>query len=157
MAGRSPACTLRHSAGGAATPELPPELLAACDIAASGGEPEGGPRSTWAAGYCRRRGRGHWRRLVWRAGAWRPFAERALARRADRPGDIVPGIVWPGELVVHQRRATTTAPVTAVYVVCGAPNPHALWLCDVEERPGALRITLPDGRRIDRPDPRGQR
>jgi hypothetical protein len=130
-------------------PALPPEVLAACDIAASGRAADGEPRTVSASGRCRY-GRGHWRRLVWRAGAWRPFADRALARRAD-PDDIVPGIVRPGELVVHQRGASGR--ITAAYVVCGAPSQRPLKLCNVEERPGALRITLPDGRQIERPYP----
>jgi hypothetical protein len=133
-----------------AAPALPPEVLAACDIAASGREADGEPRTVSASGH-RRYGRGHWRRLVWRAGAWRPFADRALARHAD-PDDIVPGIVRPGELVLHQRGASGR--VTAAYLVCDAPSQRPLKLCDFAELLGALRITLPDGRQVERPNPR---
>lgn len=103
----------------------------------------------------RGRRRYHWYRLVWRAGKWVYFSERPLARgtlRAVERRDSVEGVVVLGELIAQHDHG---GPVTSVWLVTG-PNGDrkALWPCEFVRFNGQLRIQLPDGARVDLPDPR---
>jgi hypothetical protein len=84
--------------------------------------------------------------MVWRHGAWQYFADRRLSGRSD----AVLECVRPGELLAEHPRGR---PIDLVYLVVQAEKP--LRRCKFTRTPaGALKITLPDGRQIERPDPR---
>jgi hypothetical protein len=123
---------------------LPPEVLAACDIAATGAAPEGPCIPTISVV------RGAWYRIVWRAGAWQDFGDRRLLLHPSP--DIVWGYVRPGELVAQHYYG---APIDVVWLVVGDNKPFCP--CRFSRRGGMLRITPPDGRRIERRDPRRRR
>jgi hypothetical protein len=128
---------------------LPPEVVAACEIAASDGEPLSEPITVAAAvrdRWCRK----HWHRMVWRGGAWQYLHDRPLANGRD---DTVWGAAWPGELLAeHNHRG----PVRYVWLVVRATSP--LSRCPFHRpRPGVLAIRLPNDRTIERPDPRPRR
>jgi hypothetical protein len=139
------------------TTTLAPEVIAACEIAATDGTPPDRPREIRAAykdynarGRCRE----HWFRLVWRDGAWRYLGDRRLASgtfyAADRH-DTVMAEVWPGELIVQHDRG---GPIDAAYLVFEGDG-RSLVACDLgRTRDGQLRVTLPDGRQVVRPNPR---
>jgi hypothetical protein len=139
------------------TTTLSPAILAACEIAATDGTPPDEPREIRAAykdynarGRCRE----HWFRMVWRGGAWQYLGDRRLASgnfRASERHDMVMAEVWPGELVVQHDRG---GPIDAAYLVYDGGD-RSLARCDLgRTRDGQLRITLPDGRQVVRPNPR---
>jgi hypothetical protein len=135
-------------------PELPQYVREACDLAASGAEPPDTPLQIVAARKdysARGRCREHWYRLAWRGGEWRYLGDRRLAvgrfLAADRH-DAVDADVWPGELIVEHDRG---GPIRAAYLV----TEEELMRCELRRtRDGQLRITLPDGRDVVRPNPR---
>jgi hypothetical protein len=135
---------------------LAPEIAEACELAATDGEPDGDHITVRAARKdynARGRCNEHWYRMVWRHNAWQYFSHERLPTGTflarDRRATVL-GEVWPGELVVQHDRG---GPVNAVYLVVRQEKP--LRRCTfARTRAGALRITLPDGRTVERPDPR---
>jgi hypothetical protein len=127
-----------------ATPiNLTPEVAAACEVAASDCEPDGDPMLI--AGSCKRTGE-HWYRLVWRHGAWQYFTRRRLESDTYR---VFYGCVRPGELVAQHDRG---GPVSSIWLVTDENPLEPCTFARTGDR--TLRITLPDGRVIERPDPR---
>jgi hypothetical protein len=137
-------------------PKLPQAVRDACDVAFTGAEPPDVPRKVRAAhkdynsrGRCRE----HWYRMVWRAGEWRYLGDRRLAAgtflASDRH-DTVWDEVWPGEIVIQHDRG---GPIDVAYLVVDQEKP--LVQCGIgRTRDGQLRVTLPDGRSLLRPNPR---
>jgi hypothetical protein len=128
---------------------LAPEVAAACEIAATDGEPAGDPILLRAAFALRLRKQYpvEWYRLVWRGGAWQYLSRQRLQTDGR---DETWGRVSPGELVAQHDRG---GPIDAVYLVVRAEKP--LLRCTFARTgAGTLRITLPDGRVVERPDPR---
>jgi len=80
-------------------------------------------------------------RRVWRRGRWRQFAA------ADNPV----GRVRAGEIVIEY---TQGAPVTTAYLITGQVSCGYVRLAVRQTESGAVAIELPDGRVIERPDPR---
>jgi hypothetical protein len=122
---------------------LTPEVAQACAIAASDGEPAGDPMLI--AGACKRAGE-HWYRLVWRHGAWQYCTRGRLA--SDISYHVIYGCVWPGELIAQHDHG---GPVVSISLVT---DENPLEPCAFARGAGTLRITLPDGRTVERPDPR---
>jgi hypothetical protein len=116
-----------------------------------GDEPAAGKWTVAKKDYSSRgRCREHWFRMVWRGG-WTYVGDRI-----GGPGgyDFAEAELWLGELVVRHDRG---GPVAAVTVVAPASDGDgfALRKCAfTRTRDGNLRITLPDGSVIVRPDPR---
>jgi hypothetical protein len=135
--------------------ERDPDLARACEIAATDGEPDGPPISIRAAhkAYSSRGRRdAHWYRMVWRSGAWQYYARERLPEDPRERCATVYGDVRPGELVAQHDRG---GPIDAVYLVTSRPGNDRLRFCTLRRtRAGTLRITLPDGRVVERPDPR---
>lgn len=129
---------------GTAQPKpLAPEVAAACEIAATDGEPGGDPMLI--RGAYKRAGE-HWYRVVWRYGGWKSCAHGDLA--SNTSCYVMYGRVWPGELIAQHDHG---GPVTSVWLVTDT-NP--LEPCTFTRRgDGTLCITLPDGREVKRPDP----
>jgi len=105
----------------------------------------------------RGRCREHWFRMVYRGDQWTYLGERiggpggfrASERRQSSEAEL-----WLGELVARHDRG---GPIVTVSVVGPASdgNGYALRKCEfVRTRDGNLKITLPDGSVITRPDPR---
>jgi len=140
-----------------AEPGLPETVRDACEIAASGSEPPE-PSMRVEAGHCdysaRGRRRAHWYRMVWRGDAWQYFSSTRMGPvglLASTRHQTVYGEVWHGEVVIQHDRG---GPIDAAYlVVAGEEDP--LVECGLSRtRDGQLRITLPDGRTLLRPNPR---
>jgi hypothetical protein len=117
-----------------------------------GDEPAAGKWTVAKKDYSSRgRCREHWFRMVWRGGGW-----TYVGGRIGGPGgyDFAEAELWLGELVVRHNRG---GPVVAVAVVGPSSDGDgfALRKCEfTRTRDGNLRITLPDGSVIVRPDPR---
>jgi hypothetical protein len=80
-------------------------------------------------------------RRVWRRGRWREFAS----------GDNPVGRVRAGEIVIEY---TEGAPVTTAYLITGEVACGYIRLEARQTESGTVKIDLPDGRVIERPDPR---
>lgn len=132
----------------------------ACQIAA--GEPgseEPVKKITGAKRDLNAKGNGsEWYRMVWRSGQWRYVSDerlppgRFLARERRCS---VQGEVYEGEIVVQHDRGK---PVDRAYLVC-QPNEAGSVLEELpfkKLRSGELRIALPNGTQVDRPDPRSK-
>jgi hypothetical protein len=92
--------------------------------------------------------------MVWRNDQWEYFARERLSPvgiRAATRHQTVYGDVWPGEVLVQHDHG---GPVdTAWLVVDNKEKP--IVACEFRPtRDGRLKITLPDGRAIERPNPR---
>jgi hypothetical protein len=117
-----------------------------------GDEPAAGKWTVAKKDYSSRgRCREHWFRMVWRGGGW-----TYVGGRIGGPGgyDFAEAELWLGELVVRHNRG---GPVVAVAVVGPSSDGDgfALRKCEfTRTRDGNLKITLPDGSVIFRPDPR---
>jgi hypothetical protein len=136
-----------NTAGTAPEPKpLAPEVARACEIAATDGEPDGD--LLLVAGACKR-AREHWYRLVWRNGAWQECTRGSFTSDI-RSYHVIYGCVRPGEVLAQHNAG---GPVNAIWLVI-APGEHPFAPCTFA-RTGdrTLRITLPDGRQIERPDP----
>jgi hypothetical protein len=123
---------------------LPRSIRTACDLAVAA---PAGPLCPVAAATRAGRGRIGRYRVAWLGSGWEPLCYRPLA--ADRR-DTVWTSVRPGTLLAE---FPAGGRVEAVYLVTGAAKP----LRRCRFRPtgaGTLRITLPDGREVERPDPR---
>jgi hypothetical protein len=133
-------------------PELPQNVRDACELACTGAEPPDVPRTIRAAhkdysprGKCRE----HWFRLVWRGGEWRYLGDHLSP---DRREDTAYGDVWPGEIVIQHDRG---GPIDSAFLVIDGQDRRPLTRCELRRtRDGQLRITLPDGRDVVRPNPR---
>jgi hypothetical protein len=138
-------------------PALPAHVLEACEIAATGAEPPDRPQNVRAA-HCdysaRGRRREHWYRMVWRDNQWQYYARERLVRvgmLASTRHQTVYGTVWPGEILVQHDHG---GPVDVAWLVVDHPK-ECLVRCELSvTRRGELKITLPDGRTVVRPNPR---
>lgn len=140
-----------------------PLTIAACEAAYTDTVDDSGPGMEIRAARCDYSARGsrreHWYRMVWRGGEWQYLGDRRLGPvglRADTRHQTTYGHVWPGELLVTHDRG---GPVDGAWVVRavadGTDLSKCLVRCEVARtRSGDLRITLPDGRTLDRPNPR---
>ena len=144
------------------TPTTPPEpepeknYARACAIARGEAPPSGqwarirgGHKDYNARGRCRE----HWYRMVWRGG-WQYVSADRLAvgtERASERQDTTWGEAQVGEIVVQHDRG---GPIDKAYIVVAAEGEQLLAACTLRRREGRLVIGLPDGTKIERPDPR---
>lgn len=143
-----------------AAPEIAPSLRRACDIATGRAEPDEATESYSiraahkdynARGSCRE----HWYRMVWRGG-WQYFGDGRLPTAnflaSDRRASVM-GDVFPGEVVIGHDRG---GPIDLAWLVtCDAEDPaKPLRKCQLARVRAGLKLTLPDGSEIVRPDPR---
>lgn len=128
----------------------------ACDIALgeSPAPADSSPHNVRAAHKdynSRGRQRAHWFRLVLRNGTWGYFAERRGGWGRRRCATVY-GNVYHGELVCEHDLGEQ---VGSVYLVSDGFDDKPLRRLDFQKiRSGDLRVTLPDGRTVDVPNPR---
>lgn len=92
----------------------------------------------------------HWFRMVWRNGSWGYIGARLPSGNflaSDRRAEVV-AEVYEGELVARHDRG---GKIEAVSIIV---NGTRKVLEFYRTRVGNLKITLPDGREIELPDPR---
>lgn len=98
--------------------------------------------------------RAHWYRMVWRDGAWQYFA-RPLAKvtmYADTRHQSEYGAVWHGEILAEHDLG---GPVDSLYLVTGEkPGELLTPLPFTKSRDNRLVAALPDGSKIELPNPR---
>lgn len=96
--------------------------------------------------------RAHWYRMIWTGAAWEYFGDGRLAtvgQSAATRHQTITGEVQIGTLVVQHDWGGL---IDTAYVVQDGEKP--LKCCEVKRRAGELHITLPDGSKVKRPDPR---
>lgn len=137
-------------------------IIALCRLAATGAAEDAEVLSIRAA-HCDYNSRGirraHWYRMVWRGGAWQYFADSRMERvgvSASTRYQTVRGDVYPSEVVIGHDHGGR---VDCAYLVCSkgdASDPTDVMIdCRIATtRDGQLKITLPDGSTVLRPDPR---
>lgn len=135
-------------------------MLDACAIAR--GEREGaqepatrliGAKKEYSARGARRQ---HWYRMAWRGGEWTYIGERRLSAGnflANERNDSTSGDVYEGEVcITHDHGGPTDREALLV------ARDGETYECPVTIlRGGKIRIDLPDGTSIERPNPRGGR
>ena len=143
--------------------ELAPQVAAACeaafsDEAADAGEELVRVRAAHKDLNSRGRVRELWYRMAWEPGAaaWRYFAEERLPEGTIRASDrhaTVFGNVPSGTLLAQHDRGR---PIDAVWLVHAPVGEKEIRVtrCEFRVTVGGLRITLPDGRTVERPNPR---
>lgn len=106
------------------------------------------------------KGRGpQWYRMVWRPGSWQYVSSDRLPAgnflASDRRASVS-GEVYHGEIVVSHDRGS---PVDAAWLIRRpAEGGDGKWMkaidCPTKRRDGQLVFVLPDGTKIDLPNPR---
>jgi hypothetical protein len=109
-----------------------------CDVAVREGDPVGGSIYMLAWSECPGE---DWQRRVWRHRRWRQFAF----------GDDPMGWLRAGEVVVE---FVADLPIKTAYLVTGEVANGYIRLEARQTESGTVKIDLPDGRVIERPDPR---
>jgi hypothetical protein len=143
-------------------PALAATILAACAIAAgrATADPAAAPVRTRTAHKnlnCKGHGE-EWYRMRWDGTQWIYFGERLPSgsfRASDRKAEAY-GEAYPGDILVQHDRGGA---IDAAYVVTeghdkGGRMIHVAAGEVCRQRDGQLRITLPDGTEILRPNPR---